>query len=100
MIAASYSRPPLKSYGALVTSLAIGVLLAHHSPAAAVSSKVRSACAGDYLSYCSSYAPDSAETRRCMRSVGFKLSRGCIDALVATGMVSRAEVARRSASRR
>jgi hypothetical protein len=32
-----------------------------------------------------------------MRSVGIKLSQGCINALVASGEVSKSEVARRSA---
>lgn len=100
MIAASPRRISPKRYGALFASLAVAAIFAHHSPAGAVSSKVRFACASDYLSYCSSYAPESAETRRCMRAAGFKLSRGCVDALVAAGEVSKAEVARRSASRR
>ena len=54
--------------------------------AAAVNAQVRFACAGDYLSNCSSFAPDSAETRRCMRAVGFRLSKGCVAALVKTGI--------------
>ena len=58
------------------------------------------ACAGDYLAHCSSFAPDSAETRKCMRAVGYQLSKGCISALVAAGEVSKTEVARRSASQR
>ena len=33
-----------------------------------------------------------------MRAVGYKLSKGCISALVAAGEVSKTEVARRSAS--
>jgi hypothetical protein len=35
-----------------------------------------------------------------MRAVGYKLSKGCVDALVDAGEVSKAEVARRSASNR
>ncbi len=65
-----------------------------------MSPKVRNACAGDYLSHCSAYQPESAQTRKCMRAVGYKLSKGCISALVAAGEVSKAEVARRSASNR
>jgi hypothetical protein len=60
---------------------------------------VRFACAGDYLTNCSSFDPDSAETRRCMRAVGHKLSKSCVDALVASGEVAKSEVARRSAKR-
>jgi hypothetical protein len=33
-----------------------------------------------------------------MRAVGYKLSKGCISALVAAGEVSKTEVARRQAS--
>ena len=69
------------------------------SQAVAISAQVRHACAGDYLSNCSSFAPESAQTRRCMRAVGYRLSKGCVRALVAAGEVSKAEVARRAASR-
>jgi len=68
--------------------------------AGAVSSEVRAACANDYLSNCSAFKPDSAETRKCMRAVGYRLSKGCISALVAAGEVSKSEIARRSASNR
>lgn len=95
------SRTPKSRYRVLfLASAAAGALLASASQAGAVSAQVRFACASDYLSNCSSYAPESAETRRCMRAVGYKLSKGCIDALVAAGEVSKSEVARRSASRR
>jgi hypothetical protein len=66
----------------------------------AVSPQVRAACANDYLSNCSRFKPESAETRRCMRAVGHRLSKGCIQALVAAGEVSKSEIARRSASAR
>jgi hypothetical protein len=83
----------------LLAAATAGALFALVSEAAAVSSQVRYACAGDYLANCSSYKPDSAETRRCMRAVGYRLSRGCIAALVAAGEVSKSEVERKSASR-
>jgi hypothetical protein len=67
--------------------------------AAAVSPQVRSACAGDYLSHCSAFQPESAQTRKCMRAVGYRLSKGCISALAAAGEVSRADIGRRSASK-
>ena len=60
---------------------------------------MRNACAGDYLSQLqripAGKRPDAAS---CMRAVGYKLSKGCINALVAAGEVSKAEIARRSAS--
>ncbi len=99
MIVASVGLNVRKYRGALAGAVALSAALLPVSQAEAVSSAVRFACAGDYLSHCSSFAPASTETRRCMRAVGYKLSKGCISALVAAGEVSKSEVARRSASR-
>jgi hypothetical protein len=66
----------------------------------AINPQVRAACANDYLSNCSAFKPESAETRKCMRAVGYRLSKGCISALVAAGEVSKSEIGRRSASNR
>jgi hypothetical protein len=63
--------------------------------ALAVSPAVERACASDYLAYCSSHDPNGAGVRRCMRANGLKLSGTCIDALIAAGEVSKAEVNRR-----
>lgn len=100
MIVASVRPKSQMRRGALFATAALGATLLSVSQAAAISGQVRYACAGDYLMHCASYAPESTETRRCMRAVGSRLSRGCINALVAAGEVSKAEVARRSASRR
>lgn len=51
-------------------------------------------CASDYYAYCSQHSPGSPEVRKCMRAAGPKLSKGCIDALIADGEVSKAEVDR------
>jgi hypothetical protein len=67
--------------------------------AGAVDQRVSSACASDYLSYCSQHDPDGPGTRRCMRANGLKLSQSCVNALVAAGEVSKREVARRAASK-
>jgi hypothetical protein len=83
----------------LAAAIALSAAILPATQAGAVSAGVRYACAGDYLANCSSYAPDSAETRRCMRAVGFRLSKGCLNALVAAGEVSKSEVGRRSAKR-
>ena len=85
---------------ALIATAALGAAVLSTSEAGAVSASVRFACASDYLANCSSYAPNSSETRRCMRKVGYRLSKRCINALVAAGEVSQAEVARKAASRR
>ena len=88
------------AYRHALIAAALGLVAATASQAGAVSAQVRNACANDYLSNCSQFDPDSAQTRKCMRAVGYKLSGGCIKALVAAGEVSKAEVARKSASNR
>lgn len=67
------------------------------SSAKAVSLRVQMACASDYFSYCSKYPTEGPQVRRCMRANGHKLSPACVNALVAAGEVSKAEVARRLA---
>jgi hypothetical protein len=88
------ARPATKA----ALSFAALALLA--SQAGAVSAKVEMACASDYLAYCSQHPTEGPGVRQCMRANGFKLSKGCIDALVAAGEVSKAEVDRRAASRK
>ena len=85
---------------ALITAAGLGAAALFVSQANAVSPQVRNACAGDYLNNCSKYQPESAQTRKCMRAVGARLSKGCINALAAAGELSKSEMARRSASNR
>jgi predicted anti-sigma-YlaC factor YlaD len=99
MIAASKTLKSHMSRTILAAAIALGAAILPATQAGAVSAGVRYACAGDYLANCSAYAPDSAETRRCMRAVGYNLSKGCLNALVAAGEVSKSEVGRRSAKR-
>jgi hypothetical protein len=80
--------------------LAALVLAGLSGAAGAVDPRVRSACASDYLSYCSQHDPDGPATRKCMRANGLRLSASCISALVAAGEVSKAETTKRSASAR
>lgn len=98
MIAASLTKSQL-SRTALAAAVVLGAAILPATQASAVSASIRFACAGDYLANCSAYAPDSAETRRCMRKVGLRLSRRCLNALVAAGEVSRSAVAPREAKR-
>jgi hypothetical protein len=86
------------SRAAFIAAAALVLAIAAAPAANAINPKVRAACANDYLSNCSAYKPESAETRKCMRAVGYRLSKGCISALVAAGEVSKGEIARRSAS--
>ena len=62
----------------------------------AYSEAVTSACTDDYLTYCSAYNENSTQGERCMRAGGTKLSQGCINALVASGEVSKSAVVRRT----
>lgn len=68
------------------------------SPAAAVSMSVKMACMTDYLSNCSQHAIGSPALRSCMRSVGPRLSKRCVSALIAAGEVSQSEVDRRKSA--
>lgn len=77
---------------AIVTA---GVLALQVSQAYAVSPAVRIACLSDYLSYCSAYSVGSQALRNCMSANGANLSKTCVNALVAAGEVSAAEVDRR-----
>ena len=86
---------PISATAAKV-ALALSAVVLCTTAASAVSTRVQSACAGDYMAYCSQHDPDGPGARRCMRANGPKLSKGCLDALIAAGEVSKAEVARRS----
>ena len=68
--------------------------------AGAVSARVKVACASDYFAYCRAHAVGSPGVRQCMRAAGPKLSKRCINALVASGEVSASEVAKREAKLR
>jgi len=81
----------------IATALALVNIVGLASSAKAVSLRVQMACASDYFSYCSKYPTDGTQVRQCMRANGHKLSSGCVNALVAAGEVSKAEVARRAA---
>ena len=81
-------------------ALFIVPLIAAAGEAGAVSSRVKFACAKDYYAHCSKFSPSSPEVRACMDSVGEKLSKRCVNALVAEGEVSGKEVAERAANLR
>ena len=77
------------------SALALAAMTLMTGNAFAVSLRVQIACAGDYYAHCSQFSPDSPQVRTCMRAVGAGLSKTCVNALVAAGEVSAAEVARR-----
>lgn len=94
--ARSQSRFVATSLGLCAAILSLAL---HSGSAAAVSLAVQRACINDYFSYCSAHALNSPGLRQCMRNVGPRLSKGCVDALIAAGEVSKEEVARRAAQR-
>lgn len=77
-----------------------GGLFALVPAAGAASANVTMACASDYLAYCSKHPTEGPGVRQCMRANGSRLSARCVEALIAAGEVSRAEVKRREASAR
>ena len=77
----------------------LGALALSATQAGAASPSVSSACASDYLAYCSQHPTEGAGVRRCMRANGPRLSATCINALIAAGEVSRQEVARRASGK-
>ena len=84
---------PITTRTTVKAALAIGALLLGVAEAGAASARVTAACAGDYFAYCSQHDPDGPGVRQCMRANGLKLSKGCVNALIAAGEVSKDEVA-------
>jgi hypothetical protein len=59
------------------------------------SKAVQKACAQDYKAHCGQYGIETDALRLCMDRAGQRLTKTCIDALVAAGEVSKQEVERR-----
>ena len=59
------------------------------------SKAVQQNCNKDYKAYCGEYGLESNALRDCMDRNGGKLAKACVNALVADGHVSQAEVDRR-----
>jgi hypothetical protein len=72
--------------GAAIPGLAAAFLLATSMSAhAGYPESVKSACKGDFKSFCPRYDIDSAALRQCMRSVANELSPRCVEALERSG---------------
>jgi len=93
-------RTSLRNSASLSLAVAAAALAVSAGEAGAVSGRVKLACASDYFAYCSQHPVNSPGVRQCMRDNGERLSKRCVNALVAEGEVSEAEVARRAASLR
>jgi hypothetical protein len=61
-------------------ALAFSAVILCTAAASAVSMRVQTACASDYMAYCSQHDPDGPGVRKCMRANGLKLSQGCVNA--------------------
>jgi adenylate kinase len=82
--------------GILSLALSDGMALAEH----AYSKGVQKACANDYKRHCGQYGIETEALRLCMDRAGQRLTKTCVDALVADGEVSKQEVERRKRSGR
>jgi hypothetical protein len=88
-----YSRLLVAILGLALSS---GVALAQHT----YSKAVQKACAKDYKTLCGQYGIETDALRLCMDRAGQRLTKTCVDALVAAGEVSKQEVERRKRSGR
>jgi hypothetical protein len=80
----------------LVSFLALAAATILPTELLALDGRVEIACAHDYLTYCSRHNPDGSAARHCMRKHDRKLSKACVNALIAAGEVSKQQVDRRS----
>ena len=81
--------------GGLIAALAMGTMALTTAHAGAFSAGVEVSCEGDYLAYCSQHPVNGKGVRSCMRRNGRRLSKRCVNALVAAGEVSKREVSSR-----
>ena len=75
----------------LCLALSTGVASAQHTYTKAV----QKACAQDYKAHCGQYGVETNVLRLCMDRAGQRLTKTCVNALVAAGEVSKQEVERR-----
>jgi hypothetical protein len=73
---------------------ALLVLSTSLGDANAVGLKTQLNCASDYYAYCSQFPVGSSGVRKCMKENGSRLSKACVNALLADGEISKAEVER------
>jgi hypothetical protein len=72
----------------LFALLSAGSALAQHT----YSDAVQRACASDYKQHCREYGIESEALRLCMDRAGQKLTKTCLDALIADGEISKQQV--------
>jgi hypothetical protein len=79
----------------LAASLGLVLMIGGASAQHTYSKAVQKACAKDYKAYCGQYGVETEALRLCMDRAGQKLTKACVNALVAAGEVSKHEVERR-----
>jgi hypothetical protein len=76
------------TYSAVViAALAIVMAAASATDAFAFNKRVRRACGLDYQDFCSQHDPNGSAVRRCFEANRKSLSKGCVRALVDSGLV-------------
>ena len=80
--------------------LGLAALAMFATQAGAASARVQAACAGDYLAYCSQHPDRGPGRARLHARQRHQAVEGCVNALIAAGEVSKAEVDRRAAAGR
>ncbi|HEY8277287.1 MAG TPA: hypothetical protein VIG52_09880 [Methyloceanibacter sp.] len=60
--------------------------------AGTITKAMQNSCVNDYKKFCGDYGLQSAALNLCMKRAGPSLSPACVQALVAAGKVSQAEV--------
>jgi hypothetical protein len=90
----SFGNPSTVTKAVLISLALLPFAIMTASNGYAVSRSVKSACKNDYFAHCSAHAVGTPGLRKCMRSVGKRLSPTCVKALVRSGEVSKAELAR------
>jgi hypothetical protein len=83
-----------------IFALAFTVASESAEAASRYSKQLQRACARDYKANCNQYGIETEALRLCMDRAGHRLSKTCVNALVAEGEVSRAEVNRRKRAAR
>jgi hypothetical protein len=79
----------------LLVGAALAVATAAEADTKKYSKAVQQNCNQDYKTYCGEYGLETNALRDCMDRNGNKLNKACVQALVADGHVSQAEVERR-----
>lgn len=88
------------TFATLGVACLLAFCLTGAASAQSYSKAVKQFCAADYHKYCGEYGLETAALRVCMDKNGHSLSKGCVNALIASGEVSQAEVSRRKKASR